>query len=99
MQFPPTLKIIFHLVSSCITFFDSQGQCLLNISGDAVKVFFEEDESLDSSGRGSPRKRTLSYSEVNPHTPIQVMRQRSISASETSTGTLIGYDPYYGTEI
>jgi len=76
-----------------------QGQCLLNISGDAVKVFFEEDESLDSSGRGSPRKRTLSYSEVNPHTPIQVMRQRSISASETSTGTLIGYDPYYGTEI
>ena len=82
-----------------VKLFDLQGQCLLNISGDAVKVFYEEDELLDNSGRGSPRKRTLSYSEANSHTPIQIMRQRSVSASETSSSTLITYDPYYGTEI
>lgn len=76
-----------------------QGQCLLNVSGDAVKVFYEEDEGLDSSVRGSPRKRTVSYSEANLHTPIQLVRQRSISASEASMGTLTAYDPYYGTEI
>lgn len=72
---------------------------MLNVSGDAVKVFYEEDEGLDSSVRGSPRKRTVSYSEANPHTPVQLVRQRSISASEASMGTLTAYDPYYGTEI
>ena len=83
-----------------IKLLNSQGQCLLNISGDAVKVLYEEDESLDSSGRVSPRKRTISYSEANTRTPIQIIRQRSISASEASTaGTLVGYDRCYGTEI
>ena len=64
-----------------------------------MKVFYEEDEGLDSSVRGSTRKRTVSYSEANPHTPVQLVRQRSISASEASMGTLTAYDPYYGTEI
>ncbi|XP_078345819.1 C2 domain-containing protein 5-like isoform X2 [Oculina patagonica] len=76
-----------------------QGQCLLNVSGDAVKVFYEDDDISDSSGRGSPRKRTISYSEANSQTPIQIIRQRSLSASETSNSTLIAYDPYLGTEI
>ncbi|KAJ7387855.1 hypothetical protein OS493_001202 [Desmophyllum pertusum] len=76
-----------------------QGQCLLNISGDAVKVFYEDDDMSESPGRGLPRKRTISYSEANPQSPIQITRQRSLSTSETSTSTLIGYDPYYSTEI
>jgi len=76
-----------------------QGQCLLNISGDVVKVFYEDDDNSESSGRGSPRKRTISYSEANTQTPIQLTRQRSLSSSETSTHTMTGYDPYFGTEI
>lgn len=76
-----------------------QGQCLLNISGDAVKVYYEDDDNSESSGRGSPRKRTISYSEANTQTPIQLTRQRSLSSSETSTHTMIGYDPFIGTEI
>lgn len=76
-----------------------QGQCLLNISGDAVRVFYEDEDILETSSRGTPRKRTVSYSEANSQTPIHIVRQRSISASETSTNTLIAYDPCYGTEI
>lgn len=76
-----------------------QGQCLLNISGDAVKVFYEDDDNSESSGRGSPRKRTVSYSEANSQTPIQLTRQRSLSSSETSSHTMTEYDPFFGTEI
>lgn len=76
-----------------------QGQCLLNISGDAVRVLYEEEDILETSVRGTPRKRTVSYSEANSETPVHIVRQRSISASETSTTTLITYDPCYGTEI
>ncbi|RMX52476.1 hypothetical protein pdam_00013790 [Pocillopora damicornis] len=76
-----------------------QGQCLLNISGDAVRVFYEDEDILETSSRGTPRKRTVSYSEANSQTPIHIVRQRSVSASETSTNTLIAYDPCYGTEI
>ncbi|PFX32665.1 C2 domain-containing protein 5 [Stylophora pistillata] len=76
-----------------------QGQCLLNISGDAVRVLYEEEDILETSVRGTPRKRTVSYSEANTETPVHIVRQRSISASETSTTTLITYDPCYGTEI
>ena len=78
---------------------DFKGQCLLNISGDAVRVFYEDEDILETSSRGTPRKRTVSYSEANSQTPIHIVRQRSVSASETSTNTLIAYDPCYGTEI
>lgn len=77
-----------------------QGQCLLNISGDAVRVFYEEDESSDNPSRGTPRKRTASHSEAIAHTPVEILRQRSISASEASIGTLTACDvAFYGTEI
>lgn len=80
--------------------FDSQGQCLLNISGDAVKVCYEEDQLLDINPiRGITRKRTMSFSEANTCSPTHLSRQRSISVSEASTGTLTCDGVYYGTEI
>lgn len=77
-----------------------QGQCLLNISGDAVKVCYEEDQLLDINPiRGITRKRTMSFSEANTCSPTHLSRQRSISVSEASTGTLTCDGVYYGTEI
>ncbi|KAK2569229.1 C2 domain-containing protein 5 [Acropora cervicornis] len=77
-----------------------QGQCLLNISGDAVKVCYEEDQLLDINPiRGITRKRTMSFSEANTCSPTHFSRQRSISVSEASTGTLTCDGVYYGTEI
>lgn len=76
-----------------------QGQCLLNVSGDAVEVLYDDDCELDGMEQVSQRKRTGSYREANTQTPVHLTRQRSTSASDASTSTLTSYASFYGTEI
>ena len=80
-----------------------QGQCLLNVSGDAASVYYDAESGLsDSFGRAvSPRKHraTSLAAEYIPHSPIKSYRRRS--ATEGYTGGTMSYvnDPCYGTEI
>ncbi|EDO47590.1 predicted protein [Nematostella vectensis] len=64
-----------------------QGQCLLNVCGDAVEVSYEDDSELGNSfGRSSPCKtRSISCSEVVPNTPVRLVRQRSVSETAADT--------------
>ena len=76
-----------------------QGQCLLNVSGDAVEVSYDGDIGLsDSANRSSPRRyRSSTYNESQSQPIRRFLRQRSISESPSGSDT--GYELYYGTEI